>query len=117
MRLYTLLFLVAALVTIGLSCKKQEPQAGPSRFDPQVDGIAVRPLPALDSALAERILKEGAILPTADISAEGDAALAPTSATPPAQTTPAAEMEPEKESPASSAPQPRKSRTAFDPNN
>lgn len=112
------LLLVAAIVTFGISCKKQEPQAGPSRFDPQVDGIAVRPLPAIDAALAKRILRDGPILPTADASPEGDAAIA--TVTPALPTiTPKAEKEPEvtPSAPApTAAPRTKERRPKSDPN-
>ncbi|MBN2211778.1 MAG: hypothetical protein JW709_10330 [Sedimentisphaerales bacterium] len=93
----SIIFLIITGISVaGLGCKKQTTQAPPRRYQPGVDAIAVRPLPALDSTQAQRILRNGAISPTDDIStgeyiepAAPTTPVAPTPAfTPPTTTTP-----------------------------
>jgi len=78
--------ILVIVLSLGMTagCKKRSPQAGPERFDPAVDAVAERPLPGLDAELAERILREGPILPTTDMSVETyEAGPAPAEVTPP----------------------------------
>ena len=65
---YILLSVLTFTLLCGGGCKKQTAQTPPRRYQPRVDAIAARPLPAIDSAQAQRILRDGAISPTQDIS-------------------------------------------------
>ena len=60
----------AAMVT---SCKHERPDEGPGVVEPAIDGVAVRPMPVMDAALAERVLREGPVSATADMTREEDA--------------------------------------------
>jgi outer membrane biosynthesis protein TonB len=51
---------IVVVVVAGVaitSCKKADTPEPPARFDPQIDGIAVRPLPPLDYATAQDVIR------------------------------------------------------------
>lgn len=62
--------IVFSLVAVGIltsSCKHDSPEEAPQTVEPGVDGIAVRGMPEMDARFAERVLREGPVGATADI--------------------------------------------------
>ena len=49
--------LLVSVVSLAASCKKEQTASGSSAFDPQVDALAVRPLPPLDFESAQYFLR------------------------------------------------------------
>jgi hypothetical protein len=87
------MFLVAAALVAGLaltSCKKADTPDPPAGFDPQIDGIAVRPLPPLDYVAAQDILRRQRAAASARAARETPA---PAESTP--ETTPTPEAQPQ----------------------
>jgi|GEM_PF-6258155 len=86
-----ILFLTVIIAVTAGSCKKQSADKPAPPFDPEIDGIAVRPLPKMDMEQAQRIKKEGPISTTADstinmeapIPSKAPPTVAPTPTTPP----------------------------------
>ena len=60
---------MAGAISVMLICGscKEKPQHKPQRFDRQIDGIAVYPSVEIDIELAQRINRQGPILPTTEI--------------------------------------------------
>lgn len=64
--LITNLIFIIALLSVG-SCKKRSGESKKEPFDASIDGVAVRPLPQMDIELANRVIAEGPVSPTADV--------------------------------------------------
>ena len=56
-RVYMLLAVCVCLLLTLSSCREEDPPTQPRVFDPEVDGIAVRPSQQIDLELANRILR------------------------------------------------------------
>lgn len=67
------ILMVIATGTMVTSCKHDGPDEGSEVVEPAIEGVAVRPMPVMDAPLAERILREGPVSATADITREEDA--------------------------------------------
>ena len=68
------LLILVLLVSVLASCDRKEPQENLGSFDPALDGVAVRPMVAMDLERAERIKREGALIGTEDMLTEDDQA-------------------------------------------
>ncbi len=68
------LLILVLLVSVLVSCDRKEPQENLGSFDPALDGVAVRPMVAMDLERAERIKREGALIGTEDMLTEDDQA-------------------------------------------
>ena len=65
--------MVIAAGTMVTSCKHERPDEEPKAVEAGIDGVAVRPMPEMDVALAERIPREGPVSATTDITGAEDA--------------------------------------------
>lgn len=50
MKNLTFALMIAAALLLGASCEKENPQDAPQPFEPRIDGVAVRPLPPIDTS-------------------------------------------------------------------
>ena len=74
---YVLLVVCACLLLTLPSCRKDDPPKQPRVFNPEVDGVAVRPSQQIDLELANRILR-GEMEPPAMDEGSVPAAVVPT---------------------------------------
>lgn len=67
-RMHIVMVVMAGLAAgLTTSCEHETPGEEPAMVEAGVDGVAVRPMPVMDAALAERVLRDGAVGATADI--------------------------------------------------
>jgi hypothetical protein len=67
LRVVLIVFVLVAGGMIACSCEHEGPEESPRISEPGVDGVAVRELPEMDAELAERVLRDGPVGATADI--------------------------------------------------